>query len=139
MPKIASTAKPATSRIRTAISPGFHRRAAAGLTTRQCDHDCVTANDLRPRYRHTESLLRRWLGWSCQSICHPVSLRLAAKSGIVATLDAPIGLAFEIKRFSAVNPGAKANRDAFFSIQSLDDCRYRFLGTADCGCRADAR
>ena len=99
MPRIAFTAKPATSRIRTAISPGFRRRAAAGPITRQCDHDCVTGPSCRPRYRHSKSLLRRdWrqLGQSRRSICNLVSLRLSAKSGIVGWLDAPIGFAFEI-------------------------------------------
>ena len=37
-PRTASTAKPATSRTRTATSPGFPRKAAAGLITRRCDH-----------------------------------------------------------------------------------------------------
>ena len=35
-PRTASTAKPATSRTRTATSPGFRRRAAAGPITRAC-------------------------------------------------------------------------------------------------------
>ena len=108
-PRIASIAKPATSRIRTATSPGFRRRAAAARITRRCDHDCVSRRPAESRPAgHDTATLKAFSGQagreagrcgdqaaSCQSIRHPVSLRFNAKRGIVACLDAgDAGLGF---------------------------------------------